>query len=55
MSMSLQRRVNLLLCHLKESHPKLSKLLNLKKSHLMEVLMKIILRKCHAGSDGFHG
>ena len=37
--------LNLLLCHLKESHQKLLKLLNLKINHLIEILMKILLRR----------
>jgi len=45
MNMSLLRRVNLLLSHLKGSHQKLLKLLNLKMNHLMEILMKILLRR----------
>ena len=40
-----QRRQNLLLRHLKESHLKLSKSLILKKNPLMEILMNILLRR----------
>jgi len=43
--MSLLRRINLLLCDLKGSHQNLLKLLNLKMNNLMEILMKILLRR----------
>jgi hypothetical protein len=44
LNINLPRRINLLLYHLKGSHQKILKLLDMKMSYQMEILMKILLK-----------